>query len=684
MKKPNQSTAAAFVAALALLLAPASAVAEDFNPPFPRIMMMIWGGASPAHYAEFDWVVSTIWSGDELEKAKEINPGLITSWTFDVNCCSTENGNRECPDEWRVKGPDGSDIFIYGLCYLGDTTEYCGLFEGKTYTESVIERIVAEDYTFWTGWNSDGLWENIDWLGDSIDPDGDGDSDSDDYDAWNSSRLDFLSNLHAAMPEGATITVWGGKTYWGEGHNYMNGIGIEMFGAWGGWGWDRVNGYYEYWHENAVEPRLFYINGHYSMDTEGDTKSKNKFRNVRFGLATTLMRDGFYGYEDGDGGFRTHNEHNWVRLYDEYAVPLGYPLADFAQIRDFVFCRFFDHGAMILNANAHEETVTEQDLKDAAALLGLDWDAISGDGGHYYRFAGQQNPDFNDGSRFDEITLPGGSAAAGNPRGDGILLVRSAGMVVMAPMIIDTEDYVTSPGAENAVLDGFQGQCGEGFRIGYGRCNESTPMYHHTSSSTGNGHTATFDLTLVTEGEYRVFEFHPPMDGWDVPHTIHHADGEETVNVDQRENHEQWNLLGTFRFTSDSPARVVISDQASGDEVAADAIRFEFAGCGDGIVEGDEACDGNNLDHETCESRGYSGGGTLRCLADCSGFDESGCEGDPPDDTGEDAAADAGEDAGSEDASTDAVFDDGRPQDAGAEENGTGTVEGGCGCRIVL
>ena len=70
MIKSNHK-AAALAAALAILLAPALAPAEDFNPPFPRIMMMIWGGASPAHYAEFDWVISTIWSGDELEKVAE-------------------------------------------------------------------------------------------------------------------------------------------------------------------------------------------------------------------------------------------------------------------------------------------------------------------------------------------------------------------------------------------------------------------------------------------------------------------------------------------------------------------------------------------------------------------------------------------------------------------------------------
>ena len=48
--------------------------------------------------------------------------------------------------------------------------------------------------------------------------------------------------------------------------------------------------------------------------------------------------------------------------------------------------------------------------------------------------------------------------------------------------------------------------------------------------------------------------------------------------------------------------------------------------CGDGVIEGNEACDGDNLGGETCESQGFEGG-TLLCATDCSGFDTSGCTG---------------------------------------------------------
>lgn len=46
--------------------------------------------------------------------------------------------------------------------------------------------------------------------------------------------------------------------------------------------------------------------------------------------------------------------------------------------------------------------------------------------------------------------------------------------------------------------------------------------------------------------------------------------------------------------------------------------------CGDGVVSGVEACDGAELNGETCESRGFTGG-TLTCFDTCVTFDTSAC-----------------------------------------------------------
>lgn len=46
--------------------------------------------------------------------------------------------------------------------------------------------------------------------------------------------------------------------------------------------------------------------------------------------------------------------------------------------------------------------------------------------------------------------------------------------------------------------------------------------------------------------------------------------------------------------------------------------------CGDGMLAASELCDGTSLGEETCQSQGF-GGGTLLCDAECVGYDTSTC-----------------------------------------------------------
>ncbi len=52
----------------------------------------------------------------------------------------------------------------------------------------------------------------------------------------------------------------------------------------------------------------------------------------------------------------------------------------------------------------------------------------------------------------------------------------------------------------------------------------------------------------------------------------------------------------------------------------------DFPVCGNNIKEDGEECDGMDLGGQTCQTRGFYGGGELGCLDDCSDFDTSGCE----------------------------------------------------------
>ncbi len=80
---------------------------------------------------------------------------------------------------------------------------------------------------------------------------------------------------------------------------------------------------------------------------------------------------------------------------------------------------------------------------------------------------------------------------------------------------------------------------------------------------------------------------------------------------------------------------------ACDEECRFDTSRCIAAVCGNNIIEGDEVCDGTDLGGHTCESLGR-GNGILSCLDDCSGFDFTWCQkgdGDPCSTTEEDVCA---------------------------------------------
>lgn len=71
----------------------------------------------------------------------------------------------------------------------------------------------------------------------------------------------------------------------------------------------------------------------------------------------------------------------------------------------------------------------------------------------------------------------------------------------------------------------------------------------------------------------------------------------------------------------------------SGGSVACDAAckisTEQCFGCGNGVIDGEEVCDGAELGGATCEALGM-GGGVLACNEKCSELDSSGCTDQPP------------------------------------------------------
>ena len=128
----------------------------------------------------------------------------------------------------------------------------------------------------------------------------------------------------------------------------------------------------------------------------------------------------------------------------------------------------------------------------------------------------------------------------------------------------------------------------------YDSANGYGPYGHmwHTGSWNGVANWAKWTPNLPYTGPYEVFAYIPSDSQYDayVPYIISHADGTDTVWVNQGDYSAQWVSLGTYNFNAGSSGYVILLDSStvSGDRIAFDAVRWSWRGsavCGDKIVD---------------------------------------------------------------------------------------------------
>ena len=90
---------------------------------------------------------------------------------------------------------------------------------------------------------------------------------------------------------------------------------------------------------------------------------------------------------------------------------------------------------------------------------------------------------------------------------------------------------------------------------------------------------ATWYFAVPLSGRFAVYAWWPAskLRPVDVPYTIQHLNGVNTVKVNQRINGGKWNLLGTYTFVSGGTVKVTDA-ASSGRDIAADAIRLVYVG----------------------------------------------------------------------------------------------------------
>ena len=238
---------------------------------------------------------------------------------------------------------------------------------------------------FWDGVYYDNAWDNIAWfVGTDIDFDLNGKVDSS-LDAKWRDGLKVIYNETRRITNDKYLIVGNNETiHYSE---ELNGMMLENFSSdrWQHW-MER----YDFNNSNRLEPRLNLINAN-----TANTGSQS-YQDMRFGLGSTLLEDGYFSYDYGD----TNHGQTW--WYDEYNVDLGEALGESESKNNYntyqpdVWQRSFSNGLAIVNSTNQKKTVEL--------------------GGEYEKIHGTQDKQINDGSIISETTIDGY---------DGLLLLKT-------------------------------------------------------------------------------------------------------------------------------------------------------------------------------------------------------------------------------------------------------------------
>jgi hypothetical protein len=249
----------------------------------------------------------------------------------------------------------------------------------------------------WDGIYYDNAFEYVNWINDGdIDLNKDGRAESAEQlnSAWQKAMNNLFSQTRQKLGDKALIIINSSNLYL----NDLNGRLLEGF----------PYGYENNWqNEMSLYAEIQSIENSWPIISINNGNTANvgqadDYQRMRFGLASTLMLDGYFSFDYGD---KDHAQTWW---YDEYDVFLDKALGEFynintnqQKIEPGIFRRDFSRGLVLLNSSQSDSRVR------------LD--------GEYEKIAGIQDPVINDGWRVTTVKLPAE---------DGLILIKPIQEVV--------------------------------------------------------------------------------------------------------------------------------------------------------------------------------------------------------------------------------------------------------------
>jgi hypothetical protein len=322
---------------------------SDSTPPFPRVGNL-WGswsfaadggqsqgegeGLTPDRYAIDLWL-GAHWSGEEIRDLRRRNPHVLV-----LASMNAVEPSVNVPDSFFLKGIDGERIEVWPGAYRLNLTKPEVVEFQAQHALSIIEA---------SGWMLDGIfidnvfskasWFTADIHGNPFFPDADEDGKADDPEvldsAWRAGLLTQLNRIRELLPN-ALLTGHAqditdpvmAATFNGTSIGFDPPYVIEGRTTFATM-WNR----YRNWETLAKAPRITMVEsavplqigygyGFAPVETMPAPTlefARTHHRYMRFGLAFTLMGDGWFAHEIGD----THHGNPW--WYEELSVDLGHP-----------------------------------------------------------------------------------------------------------------------------------------------------------------------------------------------------------------------------------------------------------------------------------------------------------------------------------------------------------------------
>ncbi len=319
------------------------------NPSFPRTGNL-WGSSKfivrdMAYAARIDLWLGAAFSPQQIRTLRRLNP--------DIRVLTSINAVEHVglPEDYYLHDTEGQRIEVWpGVHRLNLTKPYVAEHQARYAYELILNSDLQFDGCFFDNVFTTQSWQSRDIHGRPVQIDANEDGQPDDPTwldaAWKAGVMYELSLFRQLMPH-AIVSGHAQRIYDPGMADIFNGTSIGFQTAdviEGRLAFDTLWGNYTSWMARARPPRITMIESSppdqlaYGYDYEPWRNAppetiefgRTFYPYMRFGLALTLLDDGYFAHEWGD----TWHGNDW--WYDELDYELGYPLGPAERLTGFV------------------------------------------------------------------------------------------------------------------------------------------------------------------------------------------------------------------------------------------------------------------------------------------------------------------------------------------------------------